>query len=180
MADFLLFKKAVRLVENKEHLTIDGLNQIVNLKTSMNLGLSDMLKYKFINHISVIRPTIEGFLNLDPWWIVGFINAEGCFDIHIGKSASHSLDYKVQLRLRISQHIRDLKIIESLLNTFNCGRLYKYPNGKAVVITIVKFNDLTNNILPLLDSHNLDGTKLQDYYSWKSPQINEWKFSSIY
>jgi hypothetical protein len=67
MADFLLFKKAVRLVENKEHLTIDGLNQIVNLKTSMNLGLSDMLKYKFINHISVIRPTIEGFLNLDPW-----------------------------------------------------------------------------------------------------------------
>jgi hypothetical protein len=124
-----------------------------------------MLKSKFPNHIPVIRPTIEGSLNLDPWWIVGFINAEGCFDVHIGKSASHSLGYKVQLRLRISQHIRDLRIIESLLNTFNCGRLYKYPNGKAVVITIVKFNDLTNKILPLLDSHSLDGTKLQDYHS---------------
>ncbi|KAG2219167.1 hypothetical protein INT45_008342 [Circinella minor] len=167
MADFLLFKKAVKLIENKDHLTIDGLNQtpggrdnasargIVNLKASMNQGLSDMLKSEFPNNIPVIRPIIEESENLDPWWIVGFIIAEGCFDVHIGKSASHSLGYKVQLRLRISQHVRDLRIIESLLKTLNC----------AVVVTIVKFNDLTKNILPLLDSHNLDGTKLQDYQS---------------
>lgn len=38
-------------------------------------------------------------------------------------------------------------------------------NGKVVVVTIVKFNDLTNYILPLLDSHNLNSTKLQDYQS---------------
>jgi hypothetical protein len=44
MADFLLFKEAVRLVENKEHLTIHGLKQIVGIKASMNLSLSDMLK----------------------------------------------------------------------------------------------------------------------------------------
>ena len=121
MADFLLFKKAVKLIENKDHLTIDGLNQIVNLKASMNRGLSDMLKSEFPNNIPVIRPIIEESENLDPWWIVGFINAEGCFDVHIGKSASHSLRYKVQLRLRISQHVRDLRIIESLLKTLNCG-----------------------------------------------------------
>jgi hypothetical protein len=36
-----------------------------------------------------------------------------------------------------------------------------------VVITIVNFKDLTNNLLPLLDNHSLDGTKLQDYLSWK-------------
>lgn len=70
MADFLLFKKAVKLIENKDHLTIDGLNQIVNLKASINLGLSDMLKSEFPNHIPVIRPIIEGSENLDPWWVL--------------------------------------------------------------------------------------------------------------
>lgn len=139
----------------------------------------------------IIRPIIEESENLDPWWIVGFINAEGSFYIYIGKSASYSLGYKVQLRLRISQHIRDLRIIESLLKTLNCGRLYKYPNGKAVVVTIVKFNDLTNNILPLLDSYNLflpggaasegggDGTKLQDYQSWIHQLMSEGSHLSI-
>ena len=43
-ADFLLFKQAVKLVNNKAHLTDEGLNQIVNIKASMNLGLSNMLK----------------------------------------------------------------------------------------------------------------------------------------
>jgi hypothetical protein len=39
-ADFLLFKQAVKLANNKAHLTVEGLNQIVNIKASMNLGLS--------------------------------------------------------------------------------------------------------------------------------------------
>lgn len=43
-ADFLLFKKAVKLVNNKAHLTVEGLYEIVNIKASINLGLSDMLK----------------------------------------------------------------------------------------------------------------------------------------
>jgi hypothetical protein len=31
----------------KSHLTIDGLNKIINIKASMNLGLSDFLKSEF-------------------------------------------------------------------------------------------------------------------------------------
>jgi len=38
-ADLLLFKKAVQLVNNKAHLTVEGLIQMVNIKASMNLGL---------------------------------------------------------------------------------------------------------------------------------------------
>jgi hypothetical protein len=35
-ADFLLFKEAVKLVNNKRHLEAQGLNRIVNIKASMN------------------------------------------------------------------------------------------------------------------------------------------------
>jgi hypothetical protein len=58
-ADFLLFKQAVKLVNNKAHLTVEGLNQIVNIKASLNLGLSDMLKSEFAGYTPVKRPVIN-------------------------------------------------------------------------------------------------------------------------
>lgn len=44
MADYLLFKKGVDLIKEKEHLTMEGLRKIVAIKASMNLGLSYELK----------------------------------------------------------------------------------------------------------------------------------------
>jgi len=34
-------------MNNKAHLTLEGLKQIVNIKASMNLGLSDILKSEY-------------------------------------------------------------------------------------------------------------------------------------
>jgi len=45
--DFELFSNIVTMVKNKEHLTIQGLQKIVNLKVTLNLGLSDNLKKNF-------------------------------------------------------------------------------------------------------------------------------------
>jgi LAGLIDADG endonuclease len=41
-ADFYLFKQIIKLINNKSHLSNEGLNQIINIKASMNLGLSDL------------------------------------------------------------------------------------------------------------------------------------------
>ena len=43
-ADFILFNRVIALINSKSHLTNEGLNQIVSIKTSINLGLSDLLK----------------------------------------------------------------------------------------------------------------------------------------
>jgi hypothetical protein len=55
-ADFLLFKRVIELMNKNAHLTKEGLQQIINLKSSMNLGLSDVLKTNFIKTISIVRP----------------------------------------------------------------------------------------------------------------------------
>ena len=39
--DSNLFKEVVKLMSNKTHLSIEGLNKIINIKASMNLGLTD-------------------------------------------------------------------------------------------------------------------------------------------
>ena len=48
-ADFYLFKQIVS-ANAKVHLTDVGLQQIINIRASINLGLSDLQKSKFINY----------------------------------------------------------------------------------------------------------------------------------
>lgn len=58
-ADFILFKQVVELMNNKAHLKMEGFNQIISIKSSMNLGLSDFLKSEFNNIIPVKKQTIK-------------------------------------------------------------------------------------------------------------------------
>jgi hypothetical protein len=53
-------------MSNKAHFTIEGLNQIVNIKASMNLGLSDKLKSEFAGYTPVERPVINNDNIPDP------------------------------------------------------------------------------------------------------------------
>ena len=40
-ADFILFKQIINLINLKEHLTLEGLQKILSIKGSLNLGLSN-------------------------------------------------------------------------------------------------------------------------------------------
>jgi len=191
-ADFLLFKQAVKLVNNKAHLSVssfflqgnlqkkrrppviersddrgvEGLNQIVNIKASMNLGLSDMLKSEFAGYTPVERPVINSDnVILDPHWISGFVSAEGNFDVRI-PSTNSKLGYRVQLRFRITQHSRDLKLMEKIVEYFGSGKIYKYGGKSAVSLTIVDFTDITNIIVPFFNKNAIIGIKLYDYLDW--------------
>lgn len=46
-------------MNNKEHLTIEGLQKIVAIKTFLNLGLSDELKTAYPNLVVIKRPLIK-------------------------------------------------------------------------------------------------------------------------
>ena len=58
-ADFELLKKIINIIERKEHLNINGLQKIVNLKASLNNGLSNKLKTLFPNTIPAVRARVS-------------------------------------------------------------------------------------------------------------------------
>jgi hypothetical protein len=62
----MLFAQIVSLVNQKEHLTLCGLQKIISLKASMNLGLSDELKAVFTNITPVVRPLVQNLPIPDP------------------------------------------------------------------------------------------------------------------
>jgi len=53
-----LFKKAFEIVSRKEHLTPEGLQEIVNIKASINKGLPENFKDSFPDTIPVARPLV--------------------------------------------------------------------------------------------------------------------------
>jgi len=52
-SDFELFKRVLQLMNRQEHLTSEGLREIVSIKASMNKGLSEDLQIAFPNVIPV-------------------------------------------------------------------------------------------------------------------------------
>lgn len=100
-ADFYLFKQIVELILTKTHLTDEGLQQIINIRASMNWGLSELQKSQFINCNPVPRQIINytDIPNLN--WIAGFSSGEGCFLVTISNSNRNKIGQVTQLTFKI-------------------------------------------------------------------------------
>jgi hypothetical protein len=59
LADYLLFKKSIDLIEKKLHLTEKGLLLLVGIKSVLNWGLSEKFKETFPNMIPAVRPKVN-------------------------------------------------------------------------------------------------------------------------
>ena len=165
-ADFILFKQILELMKNKEHLSIEGLQKIINIKASMNSGLSDVLKSNFKKIIPVERPLILTENITDPNWLAGFVCGEGKFEVRISQSKSVKIGYYVILRFRIYQHERNIKLMELLVKYLGGGKLEKQTNQKVVNLLINKISDITNIIIPFFEVHPLNGVKQLDFLDW--------------
>jgi len=55
------------MMQKGEHLTVEGLQKIINIRASINKGLSPLLKEAFPNSVAVTRPpmSLEKF-SIDP------------------------------------------------------------------------------------------------------------------
>lgn len=166
-------------MKNKDHLTLEGLNRIVNIKALMNLGLSEFLisefKNKDFNLTNFSQASQQDKLPLperkiinteiipDLGWLVGFSSGEANFEIKISQNSEYSTGYRVTLRFRISQHERDKTLLETIAKYLEAGKVYKYPNQPAAVFTLFKFSDITDILIPLFEKNPLLGVKSQDF-----------------
>ena len=114
-ADFLLLMLVIELIERREHLTLEGLHKILAIRASMNRGLSEKLKSAFPDVVPVVRPLVENPQILDPNWLAGFTTGEGSFIVNIKASQTHSIGFQVLLVFELTQHMRDERLMRSLI-----------------------------------------------------------------
>jgi len=166
-SDFLLWAKVVELVHSGSHLTQSGLLEIVALASAINRGISDKLQAAFPDVTPYKRSLFEPCLSfLSHYWICGFTDGEGCFDIKITARGNGSY-HQVECRFRITQHIRDRVLLELLIPFFGCGKVYIRSNKQASDYTINNIPNATQILVPFFDRNPLHSSKLLDYLDFK-------------
>lgn len=162
LGDYLLFKQAFELIQGKQHLTEEGLKKLVSIKAVLNNGLSDNLKIAFskTDVIPALRPEVKLAKNISPNWLVGFVDAEGCFNVQIFKSTTKTGE-AVKLSFIVTQHIRDECLIRSLIDYFGCGNIN--INRKEIYFKITKFSYLIEKVIPFFEKYSLQGVKSKDF-----------------
>ena len=151
----MLWRQVIMMMVRKEHLTQDGLEKIVALKANLNLGLSDKLKAAFPN--TVPRPIVKNQPILDPQWLAGFTSGEGCFMVKLRKSSAYKTGAQVLLTFQLTQHIRDEKLVRSLIEYFDCGNVYK--DKEAFHYRVEVFRENNEKIIPFFEKYLIVGVK---------------------
>lgn len=164
-ADYLLFKKIVKIMLKKEHLTAEGLQEIVNIRASLNLGLSDVLKVAFPNTIPILRPKVTNQVIPHPQWVAGFVTGEGCFFVKITKGRNIA-GVGVQILFQVSQHIRDTEILKNFISFFNCGQYVEIQNKEWGYYQCTKFTDNFKIIRSFFIKYPILGIKFKDFEDW--------------
>lgn len=163
--DFELFKKVIYIL-GKGPLTEASLREVVSIKASINKGLSYNLKSSFANIVPSKRlykySPLETSLN--PYWVLGFTEAEGNFYKGIYKKNVHK-GY-VRLVFTITQHIRDKELLKSLVNFFNCGNFSTRKGNLAGDFKVTSFPDIRDSIIPFFNEHTLTGYKSKSFHNF--------------
>jgi len=163
-ADYLLFKQAINIIlQGQARSSIEGINSIINIKGSMNKGLSDKLKNHFPTSLPVLRPEVSNLSIPDPNWLAGFVDGEGYFYVKSLKNKNYLTGFSVSLAFSISQHARDEELLTTFIDYLGCGRIEKSstrPDGVNLVIS--RFSDIKDKIIPFFQTYSLQGIKHMD------------------
>lgn len=163
-SDYQLFRQALEKVQRKEHLTPEGLIELVEIKASMNLGLNSTLNSIFGKSIvPVSRPMLQDPYIPNEYWVGGFTSAEGLFFVVKNKSPLSKLGVSVRLTFEISQHLRDELLFKKLVNYLGCGRIIYESNQQLVKFIVSKHSDIVEKIIPFFNQYSILGDKAKDY-----------------
>lgn len=164
-ADFIFFKEIILKIRCGEHLTVKGLQDIVNIKANLNKGLSPLLKEAFPNFLPVPRATVVNPIVPSPYWFAGFSEGESCFTITFNKNSATKTGYIVSLKFEISQDLRDEKLLQNIVNYIGCGKVYRLTTGRfnRGNFMVSKISDILNKIIPFFRAYPLMGVKSKSF-----------------
>ena len=105
---------------------------------------------------------------LDPLWVVGFVDGEGCFSVSIHRNdlARPTGGWHIQPTFQVSQHRDHRDILEELVLFFGCGKVRsKGTNSQVDVYVVHSSRKLLERIVPFFEAHELR-VKRDDFESF--------------
>jgi hypothetical protein len=167
-------------MENKEHLTQEGLKKIKKISNNMNTGRSFEDKYNYLKFF--LRLDSNGHVNykLPEHWVQTFIDGEGMFYNYIsplqgnGKEVIKFNKITLNSSLEIAQRNHDVLILLAIKQFFNGGYLKPKYNINSISecehsrsVNRFIFRD-TKKIIEFVDKYPMLTRKQLDYIDWRT------------
>ena len=112
------------------------------------------------------------YSKLNPYYVTGFTDAEGCFLINIVRRSDLKLGYNVNLMFKIKLHLKDKLLLEKIRNFFDkIGNITVRKNG-SVEYVVSSIKDL-EIVINHFDNYPLITHKWSDF------QLFKWTFELI-
>lgn len=142
----------------------------------------------YIGHNLALRRLCRlgyGADKLNPNWVTGFTDAEGCFSVII--DTSNPLKGKVRISFEINLHEKDKDILYKIQSFFGVGAIYHRPDRKKSVYRVTNVNYINDIIIPHFINYPLISKKRLDFLLWceviklilKKEHLTEKGFSDI-
>ena len=88
---------------------------------------------------------------LDPWWLVGFVDGEGCFSvaIHANPYIRSTRGWQLTPVFQVYQHEKERELLERVRRHFGVGRVgSKGPNSSVLTYAVSSLRDTASSIVP--------------------------------
>lgn len=106
---------------------------------------------------------------LNPNWVTGFVDAEGCFNIYVGKRKNRKLEWYTQACFQVALHIKDRELLLQIKGFFgNVGTILESKDRNMVYYKVRNLDDIIQIIVPHFDKYPLISQKQSDFLLFKN------------
>jgi hypothetical protein len=104
-------------------------------------------------------------VDLDPNWVVGFVDGEGCFHVSLQKHPEMTAGYQVLPEFVVVQHERDVQILHGLKRFFESG-VVRTNHGERKAFRVRNLNGL-KTVCDFFMKHPLKTKKQIDFRKFR-------------
>ena len=105
-------------------------------------------------------------MKLEPEWITGFVDGEGCFYVGINPNKEMTAGFQVLPEFTVVQHERDVQILHALKAYFGCG-VVRVNHGDRMAYRVRSLEHLLEKIVPFFVRHPLKTQKNVDFRKFR-------------
>ena len=105
-------------------------------------------------------------MKLDPEWVTGFVDGEGCFHVGINSQPEMKVGFQVLPEFTVVQHERDVQLLHAIKQFFGCG-VVRSNHADRMCFRVRSLAHLSQSIVPFFVKHPLQSQKRFDFEKFR-------------
>ena len=102
------------------------------------------------------------------YWVVGFVDGEGCFSVSYNRNPTTKLGYQIFPEFVVTQGEKSLLTLKAIQTFFGCGSIFvnrRVDNHRESIYRycVRSINDLQHKIIPFFERYPLRTAKQRDF-----------------